>query len=87
MTQEEIRKRYEDFPEPVRILGRKSPQVNRVMQMYVHCDIITMQEALCKMVTELAATVEEQQKQVYNLAQRAACPPHMVLFHRGFKIA
>ena len=72
---EEQQRRYAEFPDPVRVLGYEVPRVRRIMDMYAHGEIITLQEALCRMVVELATDTESQRKQMIDLMQRSTFPP------------
>ena len=75
MRHEEIQRRYAEFPDPVRVLGYEIVRVKQVMDAYAHGGIITMQEALCRMVVELATDTESQRKQMIDLMQRSTFPP------------
>ena len=75
LRHEEIQRRYAEFPDPVRVLGYEIVRVKQIMDAYAHGGIITMQEALCRMVVELATDTESQRKQMIDLMQRSTFPP------------
>ena len=54
LTQEQIRSRYYEFPDAIKQIGHSVPVVRMVMDEYAHGNIITMHEALARMVVELA---------------------------------
>ena len=54
MTQYEIQNRYREFEEPIRDLAMDHPIVKRIIDMYAHGDIMCYEEAMCRMVVELA---------------------------------
>lgn len=66
MTRNEMSARFDEFPGPIRALGYQLPKVARIMDMYARGDIITLQEALCKMVVELGTETESQRKQMMD---------------------
>src|ERR1017187_3462272 len=71
MRHEEIQRRYAEFPDPVRVLGYKIVRVKQIMDAYAHGGITTMQEALCRMVVELATDTESQRKQMIHMMDRS----------------
>jgi hypothetical protein len=71
LRHEEIQRRYAEFPDPVRVLGYEIVRVKQIMDAYAHGGIITMQEALCRMVVELATDTESQRKQMIHMMERS----------------
>jgi len=71
LQHEEIQRRYAEFPDPVRVLGYEIVRVKQIMDAYAHGGIITMQEALCRMVVELATDTESQRKQMIHMIERS----------------
>lgn len=76
---EERQRRYAEFPEPIRALQYEVPKVRQIMDAYACGRIITLQEALCQMVVELATDTEAQRRHMVDLMQRATLPPMPVV--------
>lgn len=74
MRAEAYEKRFRDFPEPIQELFQESPVVARVIQLYAHGDIITKEEALCRMVIELSKDVEHARRNMIEMMSRSAIP-------------
>ena len=72
---EEKQRRFSEFPDPVRLLAYNVPRVREIIEMYACGEIITMQEALCRMVVELATDTESQRKQMIDMMQRSTLAP------------
>lgn len=75
LRHEEIQRRYAEFPDPVRLQSYQSPRLKKIMDMFAHGEIITLQEALCRMVVEQATDTESQKRQMFDLMQRSTFVP------------
>lgn len=67
MNEQDRRRRIAEFPDPVRVLGYHHPLVKSVMDSYAHGAIITKEEALCRMVVELAKSDTEQKDKIHKM--------------------
>lgn len=70
MTREQEAKRYNEFPQPIQMLGQQEPRVDRIIRLFVLGDIITKEEALCRMVIELSKDVEYQRRNMIEMMSR-----------------
>ena len=67
MNEQDRRRRIAEFPDPVRVLGYHHPVVKAVMDSYAAGGIITKEEALCRMIVELANSDKVHKDKVVQL--------------------
>lgn len=70
MTERDYHQRLDDLPHPIRELRTRNIIVNKVAEAYLHGHIITLEEAMWRMVVELATSGEAQHERLINLMQR-----------------
>lgn len=73
-----VRRRFEEFPQPIQEIGHHNPFVRRVMDMYAHGQIVTFEEALCQMIVELSTDREKRTRELMDLHMRATTSPFQV---------
>ena len=78
LRHEEKQRRFSEFPDPVRLPAYNVPRVREIIEMYACGEIITMQEALCRMVVELATDTETLRKQMVGIMERQPLSPFPV---------
>ena len=70
----DLRNRWADIPEMVRILANDNPVVERCIAEYVHGRIVTKEECLCQIIMALSRTWDEQRCRAIEAALRAPTP-------------
>lgn len=78
LPREQIHRRFAEFPDPVRLLGYDNVIVHRIMDMFAQGEIITLQEALCKMIVALASESDSHKQGIVDLMSRSAFPYNYV---------
>ncbi len=66
MTRELIEKRWREFPEPILELRDTNPIVRQFTDAYAYGSIVTMNEALFRMVIELSKTTDHYRDELRN---------------------
>lgn len=78
LPREQIHRRFAEFPDPVRLLGYDNAVVRRIVDMFAQGEIITLQEALCKMIVALANESDSHKQSIVDLMRRSTFPSNYV---------
>ncbi len=74
LTEQMYRRRLAQFPEPIQVIAEKNSLVQRVVGMYAHGQILTLEEALCRMVVELSSDWDARTRELFELHGRLTFP-------------
>lgn len=62
LTRVQMMQRMAEFATPIQNLAQQNALIHRICECYAHGDIITREEALCRMIVELARDWEQVRK-------------------------
>lgn len=74
LSRTQAMQRMAEFAAPIRNLAQQNALIRRIVECYAHGDIITREEALCRMVVELARDWEKSRKDYEAIMLNSVLP-------------